>query len=550
MSASARKPLLVVADDDSAERGRVTSELERRYAVDYTVEGCTNDGLTLVLEEARAARTEVAVVLAAGERGAELLAHVRGLHPAARRGLLIPWLGWLDRRLAELVLKSMARGWIDLYVLRPTTTPDEVFHRTIAELLQESARLRGEGPAGAMIVVEARSARGHELRATISGLGIPHRLREQADATEPSVMLADGSVLADPSPAELTRALGFPTHLEPHEADLVVVGAGPAGLSAAVYGSSEGLRTTVLDAGAVGGQAGSSSLIRNYLGFPPGLGGGELAQRAYQQAWLFGTRFRLTERVVGLERAGTGISIRSADDIEVTARAVVLALGVEYRRLDAPGLAELEGAGVFYGASMSEAQALAGEPVFVVGGGNSAGQAALHLARYARQVTILVRRASLAETMSRYLIDAIEETPNVDVRYGTEVAGATGDGSLERLELRGRSGDIEPVAAAALVILIGARPRTDWLPAEILCDDWGYLLTGSALADERGRDAWPLERSPLPLETSVPGVFAAGDVRAGSVKRVAGAVGDGAMALTDVHAFLSLEPVAGWPTLR
>ena len=228
-----RKPLLVVADDDPAERGRVTDELERRYGADYAVSGCTNDELTTILDEASRNGHEVAVVLAAGERGAELLARVRALHPAARRGLLIPWLGWLDRPLAELVLKSMARGWIDLYVLRPTTSPDEVFHRTIAELLQESARLRGEGPAGATIVAEPRSTRAHALRATISGLGIPHRLEAQADATEPSVTLADGSVLADPSAAELTRALGFPTELEPHEADLVVVGAGPAGLSAA-----------------------------------------------------------------------------------------------------------------------------------------------------------------------------------------------------------------------------------------------------------------------------------------------------------------------------
>jgi thioredoxin reductase (NADPH) len=544
----ARKPLLVVADDDTAERGHIVDELARRYAADYVVSGCTNAELMTVLEGAKPAGDEVAVVLAAGERGAELLARVRALHPAARRGLLIPWLGWTDRSLAELVLKSMARGWIDLYVLRPTTSPDEVFHRTMAELLQESARLRGEGPAGATIVADPRSTRAHALRATISGLGIPHRLEAQADAMEPSVTLADGSVLADPSAAELTRALGFPTELEPHEADLVVVGAGPAGLSAAVYGSSEGLRTTVLDGGAVGGQAGSSSLIRNYLGFPRGLGGGELAQRAYQQAWLFGTRFRLTERVVGLERTGERVAIRSADGVEVTARAVVLALGVEYRRLEAPGLAELEGAGVYYGASMSEAQALAGEPVFVVGGGNSAGQAALHLARYARQVTILVRRESLTETMSRYLIDAIVETPNVDVRYRTEVGAAEGAGSLERLELRGAGGEAESLPAAALVILIGARPRTGWLPKEILRDPWGYLLTGDDLFDgEHISSSWQLERHPLPLETSVPGVFAAGDVRAASVKRVAGAVGDGAMAVTDVHTFLSREAAASWP---
>ena len=404
----------------------------------------------------------------------------------------------------------MARGWIDLYVLRPTTMPDEVFHRTISELLQESARLRGDGPAGATVVAGGPSVRAHELRAALSGLGIPHRVESRAGVGAPAVTLADGSVLADPSAAELAQALGFPTELESHEADLVVVGAGPAGLGTAVYASSEGLRTTVLDAGAVGGQAGSSSLIRNYLGFPRGLGGGELAQRAYQQAWLFGTRFRLTERVVALERAADGFAIRSADEVEVRARAVVLALGVEYRRLEAPGLEALEGAGVYYGASMSEAQALAGELVYVVGGGNSSGQAALHLARFARQVSILVRGSTLATSMSRYLIEAIDETPNVDVRYETEIAGAAGEGSLERLELRrGSTGATEAVEAAALVILIGARPRTEWLPPEILRDDWGYLPTGrEVLADERGRELLVARAEPAP----------AGDERAGSLR--------------------------------
>ena len=552
VSPDARKPLLVVADDDAAERGRLMEELARRYGADYAVSGCTNDELLRVLEEAGPAGEEVAVVLAAGERGAELLARVRGLHPTARRGLLIPWLGWTDRTLAELILRSMARGWIDLYVLRPTTMPDEVFHRTISELLQESARLRGDGPAGATVVAGGPSVRAHELRAALSGLGIPHRVESRAGVGAPAVTLADGSVLADPSAAELAQALGFPTELESHEADLVVVGAGPAGLGTAVYASSEGLRTTVLDAGAVGGQAGSSSLIRNYLGFPRGLGGGELAQRAYQQAWLFGTRFRLTQRVVALERAADGFAIRSADEVEVRARAVVLALGVEYRRLEAPGLEALEGAGVYYGASMSEAQALAGELVYVVGGGNSSGQAALHLARFARQVSILVRGSTLATSMSRYLIEAIDETPNVDVQYETEIAGAAGEGSLERLELRrGSTGATEAVEAAALVILIGARPRTEWLPPEILRDDWGYLPTGAeVLADERGRELWSLERSPLPLETSVPGVFAAGDVRSGSVRRVAGAVGEGAIAVTDVHAYLALAALPGRPAQR
>jgi thioredoxin reductase (NADPH) len=514
------------------------AELGRRYGADYLVRGCATAELAETLEQAHADGEDVAVVLASGEDGAALLAEVRGRFPAARRGLLIPWLGWTDRSTSELVLRSMSRGWIDLYVLKPTRARDEVFHRTITELLQESERLKGEGPAGATVIADLRSARAYELRATLAGLGIPHRAREPEHETAPVVSLADGTLLTDPSAAELTRALGFPTELDAHEADLVVVGAGPAGLSAAVYASSEGLRTTVLDAGAVGGQAGSSSLIRNYLGFPRGLGGGELAQRAYQQAWLFGTRFRLTHRVDALEQRGDGFAVRTEDGTEVSAAAVVLALGVEYRRLEAPGLAELEGSGVYYGASMSEAQALTGEDVYVVGGGNSAGQAALHLARYARQVTILVRSATLATSMSQYLIDTIDAAPNVDVRFGTRVVGATGTGRLERLELREGEGS-ESVAAAALLVLIGAHPHTDWLPPAIARDEWGYLLTGPDVPD------WPLERPPLALETSLPGVFAAGDVRARSVKRVAAAAGSGALAISDVHAYLA-EPSRQW----
>ena len=468
---------------------------------------------------------------------------MRGRFPTARRGLLIPWLGWSRRGVGELVLRSMARGWIDLYVIAPTRRRDEVFHRTVGELLQESERLRGEGPAGAIVVADDRTARAHELRATLAGLGIPHRTVAPEDSGPPAVTLADGQRLTDPSAAELTRALGFPTELDPHEADLIVVGAGPAGLSAAVYGASEGLRTTVLDAGAVGGQAGSSSLIRNYLGFPRGLGGGELAQRAYQQAWLFGAQFRLTHRAVALEPRDGRHVVRTESGADVSGRAVVLALGVEYRRLDAPGLTELEGAGVYYGASMSEAQALAGEPVYIVGGGNSSGQAALHLARYACTVRILVRGEGLAATMSQYLIDTIDKDPNVEVQTRTEVVAAHGDGRLEQLELRGPDG-IETVRAAALIVLIGAHPHTEWLPEEIERDEWGYIVTGPGVRN------WSCERPPLPLETSLPGIFAAGDVRARAVKRVASAAGSGALAVSDVHAYLALDPAARWPARR
>jgi thioredoxin reductase (NADPH) len=539
----ARTPLLVVAADDPAERGLIEEELERRYGSDYTLLICTTAELGGVLDQAEANGDDVAVALASGREGADLLARMRGRFPTARRGLLIPWLGWSRRGVGELVLRSMARGWIDLYVIAPTRRRDEVFHRTISELLQESERLRGEGPAGATVVADARSPRAHQLRSSLAGLGIPHRTLAATDGEAAAVTRADGQVLTDPDPAELTRALGFPTELDSHEADLLVVGAGPAGLSAAVYGASEGLRTTVLDAGAVGGQAGSSSLIRNYLGFPRGLGGGELAQRAYQQAWLFGAQFRLTHRATALEPRDGRHIVRTDSGAEIAARAVVLALGVEYRRLEAPGLIELEGAGVYYGASMSEAQALAGESVYIVGGGNSAGQAALHLARYACQVRILVRGDGLAATMSQYLIDTIDKDPNVRVLTRTEVAAGLGDGRLEQLELRTPEGT-ETVPAAALVVLIGAHPHTEWLPDEVTRDEWGYVATGP---DATG---WPLERAPLPLETSLPGVFAAGDVRSRAVKRVASAAGSGALAVADVHTYLALEPAARWPARR
>ena len=315
---------------------------------------------------------------------------MRGRFPAARRGLLIPWLGWSRRGVGELVLRSMARGWIDLYVIRPTRRRDEVFHRTISELLQESERLHGEGPAGAIVLADSRSAAQRTSSARASP-GSGFRIEPSPRPTETAGRRARRRPGAGrPGPRPAARALGFPTELESHEADLVVVGAGPAGLGAAVYGASEGLRTTVLDSGAVGGQAGSSSLIRNYLGFPRGLGGGELAQRAYQQAWLFGVQFRLTHRARRSSPATDGTSFARRAAPRSPRERSCWRSGSSTGGSMPPAWSS-SSAGVYYGASMSEAQALAGENVYVVGGGNSAGQAALHLARYACKVRILVR---------------------------------------------------------------------------------------------------------------------------------------------------------------
>jgi thioredoxin reductase (NADPH) len=350
------------------------------------------------------------------------------------------------------------------------------------------------------------------------------------------MVLPDGRVLCDPSNAQIAEAAGAPAEFDACVYDLVIVGAGPAGLSAAVSGASEGLRILVVDEGGIGGQARSSALIRNYLGFPKGVSGGRLAEQAYEQASVFGAGFVFMHRAAALTRSGQLLGLSLADGRQVSARTMVLATGASYRRLEVPSLEGLLGAGVHYGGPVSEAPGLSGKDVYVVGGGNSAGQAALHLARYAHRVTLVVRKASLEAGMSHYLVQGIAAAPNVRVRTGTEVVGGGGEGGLEELVLRDRAtGDEEAVAADALFVMIGARPRSDWLPPEVARDERGFLLTGAAVPGDR----WPLERRPLPLETSMPGVLAAGDVRHGSVKRVASAVGEGANAVQLVLSILA-----------
>jgi thioredoxin reductase (NADPH) len=565
MGASARapaprsRPVILAADDDPGALDRIATELRRRYGSDYRVlcEHSATDALAR-LEATRADDEPVALVLAdqwmPDLTGAELLASTKNLHPQAKRGLLIDWGAWGDRATADAILRAMALGHIDYYVLKPWASPDEFFHRTVTEFLHEWARTVKSTPQEVAVVGRRWAPRCHELRSLLARNGVPHvfyssdsadgrRLLDecgQPDCREPVVKLLDGRVLVNPSNAELASAYGVNTHLGGRsDFDVVVVGAGPAGLAAAVYGSSEGLSTLVVERESIGGQAGSSSRIRNYLGFSRGVSGAELAQRAYQQAWVFGTSFLLMRKVVGLRPGGERHVVKLSDGTQATARAVILATGVSYRRLSIPALEPLNGAGVFYGASVSEAQALAGEDVYVVGGGNSAGQAAMHLCRYARQVTVLVRGPSLAASMSQYLQDEIAAAGNVEVRLNTEAVNGGGDGRLEHLTLcHTVSGERATVPASALFILIGTRPHTEWLPDDIERNRWGYVLIGpDAVGRADGR--WPLERPPLMLETSLPGVFAVGDARDRSVQRVASAVGDGSIVIQQVHEFLA-----------
>jgi thioredoxin reductase (NADPH) len=395
----------------------------------------------------------------------------------------------------------------------------------------------------------------HELRDLLSRTGILYELHEpsspagrellaQAQMSEedlPAVFVIGARPLANPSNAEIANAFGVNTSMLAHTFDVVIVGAGPAGLGAAVYAASEGLDALVVDREVFGGQAGSSSLIRNFLGFPAGISGAALATRAYEQAWLFGAKFHFMHGVIAL-RAGTrDHTTVLSDGTELRSRAVVVATGVTYRRLGIPSLEAFRGLGVFYGAAVSEARAVEGQQVIVAGGGNSAGQAALHLANHAAHVTILVRGTTLATGMSDYLVKEIDAAADVEVRFGTELVAGQGQGRLETLVVRDRStGEQHRIAATALFVLIGAEPHTDWLPPGIERDDWGYILTGpDLLRDGKPPASWPLKRQPMLLETSIPGVFAAGDVHARSVKRVASAVGAGAIVIQLLHDYLA-----------
>ena len=557
-------PILVAVDQNALED--VTAQLTQRYGRDYRVEGFGDPTEALrALTEMNEDGGEVALVLV-GESSAaagdgKLFEHIRRLHPHAKRALLVSANAWTDDPTADAIRASMALGRIDHYVFRPASSPDEVFHEAVSDFLLEWAREQHLVPQTVHIVGEDWSGRAFELREVFRRCAVPHdfcladsekgrTLMATAgpDAELPVMILPDGRVLSDPSDAEIAEAAGAPMDLDEKTYEVVIVGAGPAGLSAAVYAASEGLRVLVVDSGGIGGQAASSSLIRNYLGFGKGVSGSRLAEEAYEQAMAFGATFLFMHRVTALDRSAGWFHLPLSDGRFVSARVVILATGATYRRLGIESLEEHVGAGVFYGGPTSEAPALTGKEVYVVGGGNSAGQAALHFARYANRVTMVVRGESLESGMSHYLIQAIEAAPNVDVKTATTIVGGGGEGRLQHLALRDRDADEETtVAADALFILIGARPSTDWLPAEVQRDQHGFLLTGDDLVRDPG---WTRDRVPLSLETSVPGVLAAGDIRHGSVKRVAAAVGEGSIAAQLVHRLFAEEEQAAPVEIR
>jgi len=549
----ATRPVFLLVDDDREALDALRRALERRFGADYEIVAETQPehGLS-VLQQLRERDEQVAVIIAARQMrrmaGEQCLERAHELHPLAGRALICDV---FDRRAEQSILHSMALGRADMLLERPWDPADHRLYPRIGMLLDRWVQATEQpGVCAVDVVMESDAPRAHELRDELYRNAVPfqsfppdsqegRRLLELAgqNATRlPVLVYFDGRVQFDPSVPEIAEALGLRSQPDARHYDMTVIGAGPAGLSAALSSASEGLHTLVVECATVGGQAATTSMIRNYLGFPWGVSGKTLMEWVPIHAVLFGAEM-VFDRVTGLGARGEQHVITLARGSQVTSDIVVISIGVQYRRLSAPGVEELIGAGVFYGASLAEAPATRGRRVYIVGGGNSAGQAAVYLAKYAEHVTIVIRRASLSATMSSYLIDQIDELPNVTVRTDTEVTGAGGAGRLEQLTLsNSATGRTDDAAAGALFILAGAQPRTDWLPGTLARDDAGFLLTGPDLAPAGGPpDGWPLARSPLPMETSVPGVFAAGDVRHGSTKRVAAAVGEGTSAVQSAH---------------
>lgn len=550
------RPILLAVDDDVHVLEAVVQDLRRQYGAEYRVMRAASGQAALdVLTQIKAREEPVALIVSdqrmPGMSGVEFLEHARVIYPEARRVLLTAYAD------TEAAIQAINTARIHYYLTKPWDPPEEKLYPVLSDLLDDwkaGYRPRFEG---IRVIGHRWSTRGHQMRAFLTSNQVPYRWLDVAgdeaialskergidldalDANQlPLVLFPDGSSAMAPTEEQLAGRVGLSVQARQDFYDLIVVGAGPAGLAAAVYGASEGLRTLVIEPQAPGGQAGTTSKIENYLGFPAGITGADMGRRALMQATRFGAEF-LTQRASGLRIEGQYRFVELADGRSVTGHAVLLCPGVQYRRLEIPGCDQLTGCGIYYGAALVEAPSCRGEDVYVVGGANSAGQAALHFAQFARQVIMLLRGPSLAATMSRYLINEIESTPNIVLKPNTQVVEVLGREHLEQLRVSGPEGDFV-VPANSLFVFIGAEPRTEWLPAAILRDGNGFLLAGPDLrADGKLPAAWKEPREPFLLESSVPGVFVAGDVRHGSVKRVASAVGEGSIAIQFVHQYLA-----------
>jgi thioredoxin reductase (NADPH) len=546
------RPIILAIDDDVSVLEAVVQDLRRQYGNTYRVMRAAGGQAALDTLAQLKSRDEPVALIVSDQRmpgitGVQLLERARDIYPEARRVLLTAYAD------TEAAIRAINTARIHYYLNKPWDPPEEKLYPVLDDLLEDWQAGYRPPFEGLRVIGSRWSLADFRVRNFLSRNHVPYRWLDVAAGPEaaklledrkldpaklPVLIFADGTVLVDPDLELLASRVGLSVQAAQEFYDLIVIGAGPAGLAAGVYGASEGLRTLIIEPLAPGGQAGSSSRIENYLGFPSGITGADLGRRAHAQASRFGAEF-ITQRATGMRIDGQYRFVQLADGREISSHCVLLAPGVQYRKLDIPGADRLAGCGIYYGAALVEARACQGEEVYIVGGANSAGQAALHFAKYATKVTMLVRGDGLSLTMSKYLIDEISRTSNIAIEARTQVLEAFGNERLESLRLRGPAGDSQ-VPATSLFVFIGAVPVTAWLPACILRNDKGFILSGSDLRkDGKLPEVWHETREPLLLETSVPGVFVAGDVREGSIKRVASAVGEGSIAVQFVHQYLA-----------
>ncbi|WP_035565106.1 FAD-dependent oxidoreductase [Hymenobacter sp. IS2118] len=549
---SAKKPFILVVDDDPQVLAAITRDLRQEFSQDYRIlrVGSGPEALT-TLQELRAKDEPLALIVADQRmpdlEGVELLSASRALFPDAKRVLLTAYAD------TEAAIRAINSARLDHYLMKPWDPPEQLLFPTLHDLLNAWQAAYKPKYDGIRLIGFQWSPLSHELKDFLSGYLVGYQwldFETQPEARElvqaagfeptdlPLVICADGTALTKPTKAALAQQLGINTKASQEMYDVVVVGAGPSGLAAAVYGASEGLKTLIIERQTPGGQAGTSSRIENYLGFPTGLSGAELAHRAWAQAVRLGAEFLAPQEVSQLCVQDGYKVLTLSDGSEIRTKAVVLTTGVSYRTLDVPGMDRLSGAGVYYGAARTEARSCDAQDVYIVGGGNSAGQAAMYLATYARRVFIVIRGADLAASMSAYLIEQIRSTPNIELLSFSQIKEVCGQDHLEAVMVDS-NGTVEQRPARALFVFIGAKPSTEWVDDQVLCDSKGFLLTGrDLLADSRFAPIWKKQREPFLLETCIPGIFAAGDSRAGAMARVASAVGEGSMAIKFVHQYL------------